>query len=319
MATTLSINEAQALISNLIDEVWEAERPSKSPAFEQFMNVKTMDRGEHVDYRTAGFGKFVERPELVDVTYDQLEFGEALTVKPKEWSTGFRISQNVVEDLADAGSNDGINISKLGSYADFVRRAKRSATWTVDQECADLLLNGTSTSAEYVLRDAIALFGTHVTLKNPTVSQSNLSTHASLAATTLQSMTTTLDLQLDDRGDYISDDGQNIIVVSGTNDFRIYEILKTSGQVDSANNNVNPLSHKSYKPVVDKYLNTAGAAYNGYFLLRDGVHSLNWLWRIQPEFARENDFDAVAMKFRGRFRGVRYAKDWRGSVGDNGS
>jgi hypothetical protein len=280
------------------------------------MNVKSMDRGEYVDYRIAGLGQFVERDELEDIDYDQLEFGEKLTVRPKNWARGFRVSEEVVEDLADSGGEDS---GKLGTYADVVRRWKRSAEWTVETECANMLLNGTSTAAQYVLRDSIALFGSHATLKNPTVTQSNLATHASLNASQVQTMTSTLNLQLDDRGDYLSTDGQNILVVSESDSFRAYEILKTSGQVDSANNNVNPLNKDNYKIVVNRYLNQSAAAYAGYFLLREGAHSLTWMWRKKPVFAKENDFDAVAMKFRGRFRGVRFAKDWRGAIGDNGS
>src|SRR5688500_9558746 len=105
MAQTLSINEAQTLISDLLDEVWEAEKPPKA-VFEEYVNVSSMDRGEHVDYRIAGLGKFVEREELEDIDYDQIEFGEKLTVRPKNWARGFRVSEEVVEDLADSGGAD---------------------------------------------------------------------------------------------------------------------------------------------------------------------------------------------------------------------
>jgi hypothetical protein len=318
MAQTLSINEAQTLVSDLLDEVWEAEKPPAT-VFEKFMNVKSMDRGEHVDYRIAGLGKFVEREELTDIDYDQLEFGEKLTVRPKNWARGFRVSEEVIEDLADSGGQDSESRAKLGSYADITKRWKRSATWTVDQECADMLLNGTSTAAEYVLRDSIALFGSHVTLKNPTVTQSNLATHAALSASTVDAMATTLDLQLDDRGDYLSTDGTLKLIVSASDASRAYEIINTKGQVDTANNTVNRLDRRTIEVIENRYLNVLAASYAGYFLLREGAHSLTWLWRKKPVFARDGDFDAVALKYRARFRGVRFAKDYRGTVGDNGS
>lgn len=319
MAQTLSINEAQTIISDLLDAVWEAEKPPAS-VYERYMNVKNMDRGEYVDYRIAGLGKFEEREELEDIDYDQLEFGEKLTVRPKNWARGFRVSEEVIEDLADAGGRpDGDTAAKLGTYTDIVRRWKRSATWTVDQECADMLLNGTSTATEYVLRDSIALFGSHVTLKNPTVTQSNLATHAALSATSIDAMATTLDLQLDDRGDYLADTGKLKLIVSGTDFPRAWEILNTKGQVDTANNTVNRLDQYEIEPIKNRYLNVLAATYSGYFLLREGAHSLTWMWRKKPQFKQDSDFDAVAQKYRGRFRGVRFAKDWRGSVGDNGS
>lgn len=318
MAQSFSINEAQTLISNLLDSVWETEgKKAVKPAYEKIFNVKNMDRGEFVDYRIAGLGKFTERGELEDVTYDQLEFGETQTTLPKNWGSGFRISEEVVEDLADAGPNDGIIRSKLGSYADVVRRWRRSATWTVEVECANRLLNGTSTAAAYVGRDALALFSaSHVTLKNPTTTQSNLATHASLSPTSLASMRRTLDTQLDDRGDYLPDNEGFLLVVSPLNDDRAYEILNTRGQVDSANNNVNTLNQYKMEVVVNKYL---GTTFAGYYLLAKGVHTLNWYWRKKPEFKQDTDFDAVAMKYRGRFRGVSNFTSYIGAVGDNGS
>ena len=317
MAQTLSINEAQTLISNLLDEVWEIEEP-RDLCYPDYMNVSTMSRGEHVDYRVAGFGKFVERGELEDIDYDQIEFGETLTIKPRNWARGFKVSEEVIEDLADAPHAGEIG-SKLGAYADVTARWRRSAEWTVEQECANLLLNGTSTATGYVLRDAVAWFGTHATLKNPTVSQSNVATHASLAAVTLNNMVTTLNLQLDDRGDYLSKSGQNIVIVSESDATRAYEILNTTGQVDSANNNVNTLKKHKFKVVECPYLNVAAATYAGYFVLREKVHGAHMKWRKKPTFAKDNDFDAIAMKYRARMRFERYVRHWQGAVGDNGS
>jgi hypothetical protein len=319
MAQTLSINEAQTLVSDLLDEVWEAEKPP-SAVYTKYMNVKSMDRGEHVDYRIAGLGKFQERAELEDIDYDDITFGEKLTVRPKNWARGFRVSEEVIEDLADSGGRpDGDTAAKLGTYTDIVKRWKRSVEWTVEQECADMLLNGTSTAAEYVLRDSIALFGSHVTLKNPTVTQSNLNTHASLSATQIDNMSTAIDLQLDDRGDYLNQDGKLLLIVSATDASKAYEIINTKGQVDTANNNVNRLNRRNFEIIENRYLNVLAASYSGYFLLREGSHSLTWLWRKKAQFKQDSDFDAVAMKFRGRFRGVRFAKDYRGTIGDNGS
>ena len=319
MAQVFTINESRTLLTTLVHEVWQAEGENTKSYFEDWINVKKLSTPVHIDYRMAGFSKWVERAEKEDITYDDLTFGEAITTEPKNWGTGFSVSEEVIEDLADAGPNEGINRAKLGGYADFVSRSRRTAIWTVDVECTDLLLNGTATSTEYVLRDSVAWFGTHTTLKNPTVSQSNLNTHASLSAETLKTMTTALNLQLDDRGDYISRAGSNVLVVSESDAFRAYEILNTAGQVDTANNNINALKKNKYKVVENPYLNVNAASYAGYFLLREGAHSAEWFWRKKPEFAKQPDFDSVAMKFRGRFRGVRRVKDWRGAVGDNGS
>lgn len=319
MAQTLSINEASTLITDYLDETWEAETPPAT-VFDKIFNVGTMNRGQHTDYRVAGLGPFVEHEELTDIDYDEIVFGEKLTITDKKWARGFRVSDYVLEDLADAGGNaDGELAAKIGTYGDIVKRWKRSANWTVERECADRLINGTSTATNYVLRDAVALFGTHATLKNPTVSQSNLSTHQALSANAVDTMSTALDLQLDDRGDYMAIDGTLKLVVSATDASRAYEIIQTRGQVDSANNTVNRLNRRNIDVIENRYLNLQAASYSGYFLLREGAHSLKWLWRKKPRFAQDSDFDAYAKKYKANFRGTTYIKDWRATIGDNGS
>lgn len=319
MGQTLTINEANTLVSDYLDEVWEAEDPPET-VYDKIMKVTDMPRGQHVDYRMAGLGPLVENAELEDIDYDDVVFGEKLTITDRKWARGFRVSDYVLEDLADAG---GMNIdselaAKLGTYADIVRRWKRSGHWVVERECADRLQNGTSTATKYVLRDAIAWFGTHATLKNPTISQTNLATHQAMSANSIDAMITTVGLQLDDRGDYLSDTGGVTVVASQTDRSRLYEILKTKGQVDSANNNVNKLDQYDIKPVVNRYLNLQAASYSGYFVLASG-HSFKWLWRKKISFGQDTDFDANAKKYKARMRGEGYVKDWRGSIGDNGS
>ena len=317
MAQTLSINEAQTFISTYLDASWEIDDP-RPLAYTDYMIVKNMERGEFVDYRIAGFGKLVERGELEDIDYDQLEFGETETTKPKNWGRGFKVSEEVIEDLADSPWGGEIR-AKLGAYGDCVSRWRRSADWTVEQECANKLLNGTSTAADYILRDSIAWFGSHVTLKNPTLTQVNLATHASLSATTINNMATTLNLQIDDKGDYISKSGRNKLVVSESDATRAWEIMNTTGQVDSANNNANTVKKHKWDVVENAYLNVNAATYAGYFVLREGVHGAHWFWRKKPVFAKDNDFDAIAMKYRARMRGVAKVRWWQGAVGDNGS
>lgn len=316
MAATQDIARAQVLISDLLDAAWEAEKPAKTPAFEQYMNVKNMDRGEYVDYETAGLGKFVEREELTDIDYDQLEFGQKLTIRDKKFGKGFRVSEEFLEDIADAGIKDGSNIAKLGSYVDTVRRFKRSSIWTVEEECIDLLDLGTGTT-KFTGRDGLSLFNAnHTTLKNPVVTQTNIDTGGALSATRIEAMTKLLDTQLDGRGDFIHDDSGYILVHGPAIRDRVYELFKTKGSVGNDYNNVNTMDQYDITPVSVNYL---GASSVKYFLLKKNVHTLTWMWRKKPTFGKEGDFDAVAQKYRAVFRGVAFASDYRGCVSNAGS
>lgn len=316
MAAPQDISRAQTLISDMLDGAWEAAKPAKKPAFESYMQVDDFGRGEYVDFRHAGVGRFVERDEYEEVDFDELKWGEKLTVKPRNWGRGLMVSEEFLEDIADAGVKDGYNVARLGSYLDTVKRWRYMANVTVEQECADLLLNGTGTT-EFTGRDGLSLFNaSHTILDDSGTVQTNIDTGGSLSATRIAAMRKMLDTQLDDRGEWMFSDNGYILVHSPENKDRAYELLKTRGKVDTEHNNVNILDQYDITPVEVKYL---GASYAGYFLLQEGVHSLTWKWRTKPEFKQYAADDIVARKYRARFRGERFAKDWRGIVANAGS
>jgi hypothetical protein len=316
MARTQDTSSAAVLLYDMLDEAFEAEKPAKTPAYERYMNVINLDRPEYVDYETAGFGKLVEREELTDVDYDELVFGEKLTIRDKKFARAFRASEEFLEDIADAGAKSDANFARLGSYMDAVRRWKRASTWTVEEECIDLLDLGTGTT-KFTGRDGLALFSTsHTTLKNPVATQSNIDTGGALSATRIEAMTKLLDTQLDGRGDFIHDDSGYILVHGPAIRDRVYELFKTKGSVGNDFNNVNTMDQYDITPVSVNYL---GASSAKYFLLKKNVHTLTWMWRKKPTFARESDFDALAQKYRISMRGRAFAKDYRGVVSNAGS
>lgn len=313
MAALFTVDEAQTLVSDLIDQTFEVEGKNSTPVYEQFMNVDTLDRGEHTNFRVGGFSFFEEHFEGNDLEPDQLEMGEKQTIKPRNWGKLFEVSEYVIQDLADAGPDDGYNRGKLAALAEFTRRIKRAATWTVNRDCADLLLNGTSSAGRYAGRSSQALFtATHTDmLKNPPTTQSNLATGASMSQTQLENAIRAIDVQLDDTGNYIDDPDEGwIIVCSPQNMFRADEITRTRGQVDSANNNINTLDKFKFTVVVNKYLGSSNVA---FYVLKKGVHKLNWLWRLKPQTKREGNFTAVSVMYRAVMRGVGFHTDWRGT------
>jgi hypothetical protein len=315
MARTQDTSSASVLLYDMLDEAFEAEKPKKAPAYEQYMKVVDLDRPEYVDFEIAGFGKLTEREELQDVDYDELEFGDKLTVRDKKFARAFRASEEFLEDIADAGVRSDANFAKLGAYVDFVRRTKQSAIWTVEEECIDLLDLGTGTT-KFTGRDGLALFSaSHTTLKNPVVTQSNIDTGGALSATRIETMTRILDTQLDGRGDYIHDNSGYILVHGPAIRDRVFELFKTKGSVGNDYNNVNTMDQYDVTPVQANYLGNSSVK---YFLLKKNVHTLTWMWRKKPTFARESDFDALAQKYRISMRGRAFAKDYRGVVANAG-
>lgn len=319
MAQTLTTDEARTVISTWLSKAWTTGENHIDPIYPDYVHVDTMGP-ERVDMKYSGLGKLTERDEVEDIDYDDILFGTPNTIRPTNWARGFRISEEAVEDLADS-PNSPIIRAKIGAYENVVKQWRRSAEWVVDEVMAARLLNGTSTATRYALGDGTAWFGNHTTMRNPTLTQTNLASHVSMSATSLDRMITTMGLQMADNGDYMNQDGKMTLVVSATDATRAWELVNTSGQVDSANNNRNILDRYKgkLKIVVNPFLNVQAATFSGYFLLRDDTHGLYWFWRVKPKFAKDSDFDAIALKYRARMRGRDYVEDWRGAVGDIGS
>jgi len=304
--------DAINIIRDLIDEAWEVETPDQEAVYPKYMDVGNFGRGEFVDIQVGGLGTPLERATLEDIDYDSYVVGPELRVIPVNFGRGLRIAQEDLDDIADSGPWDGTNVAKMGSYADAMRRWKRSCTVKVEQICADKILNGTSTGA-YVGRDGLALLSaSHVTLKNPPQTQSNVTTAAALSQANVYSAITALDTQYDDKGDFIENTGGYILLFAPTNWARVGEILKTDRQLDTHNWNKNQLAGMDITPVVCKYL---GPSYTGWWLISKNRNPLRYLWRQKPKYDQNVDFDANALKYKVTMRGATYHRDWRGIAG----
>lgn len=304
--------DAINIIRDLIDEAWEAETPEQSAIYPQFCNVDSFSRGEFVDIQIGGLGAPLQRAVLEDIDYDSYVVGPELRVIPLNFGRGFRMAQEDLDDIADSGPWDGTNLAKMGSYQDVMRRWKRSCTIRVEQLMATKILNGTTAGA-YAGRDGLALLSaSHVTLKNPPQTQSNVTTAAALSQANIYSAITALDTQLDDRGDWIENTGGYILMTGPTNWARLGEILKTDRQLDTHNWNKNLLGAQDITPVVNKYL---GASYAGWWLISKNRNPLCYKWRQKPKYDENVDFDANAVKYKVTMRGAGYHRDWRGIAG----
>lgn len=304
--------DAINIIRDLIDEAWEAETPEQEAVYPKYCKVDNFGRGEFVDIQVGGLGAPLQRATLEDIDYDSYVVGPELRVVPVNYGRGFRVAQEDLDDIADSGPWDGTNLAKMGSYQDVMRRWKRSATIKVEMVMADKILNGTTAGA-YAGRDGLALLSaSHVTLKNPPQTQSNVTTAASLSQANIYSAVTALDTQLDDRGDWIENTGGYNLLYAPTNNFRVGEILKTDRQLDTHNWNKNLLVNEDITPVQCKYL---GASYAGWWLISKNRNPLYWLWRQKPKYDDNVDFDANALKYKLTMRGATFHKDWRGIAG----
>lgn len=304
--------DAINIIRDLIDEAWEVETPEQEAVYPKYCDVGNFSRGEFVDISIGGLAAPITRATLEDIDYDSYVVGQELRVIPVNYGRGFRMAEEDLDDIADAGPFDGKNIATMGSYQDVIKRWKRSCTIKVEQVMADKILHGTTAGA-YAGRDGLALLSaSHVTLKNPPQTQSNVTTGSSVSQSNIYNAMVSLDTQLDDKGDWIENTGGYILLYGPTNDPRVKEILATDRQLDTHNWNKNLLMQEDITPVKCKYL---GATYTGWWLIAKNRNPLRWLWRQKPKYDDHVDFDANAVKYKVTMRGATYHRDWRGIAG----
>jgi hypothetical protein len=314
--SVMTNQQAQTLISDLIDEVIEVTNPEGEFAFEEYMKVGDMSRAEEVNFRIAGFGMPQEREVLEDVDFDVPLYGEKQTITSIKYGRAFRVARETIKDLADAGPHDGVNAAKLLQFGEYTKRLKRKGWERADLECALKLINGTSTAAKYVGRDGKSLFSTSQTnLDNPPLTQSNLTTGAALTAANVMTAITAVETQRDDRGEFVSTSDKYKLIVPPSLRWKAIEILKTSGQVDTANNTINPLKGLNISSVVVKTLDRAnGASYTGWFLQNEN-HELRFRWREKPTFQKDSNLTANSLEYAMFMQLAHYHADWRGIIG----
>lgn len=93
-----------------------------------------------------------------------------------------------------------------------------------------------------------------------------------------------------------------------------YEIIESSGKLDTANNNPNVHSGK-YKGYEWNYLTDT----NNWFMIDNSMKKqmLHWVDRVSIEFAMVEDFDTLLAKWRAYCRYSNAHTDWRFILGNN--
>lgn len=296
--------QVSTLISSALDDVYRNRGEKIQAIYPKFLKVEDMTRGQYISYRIAGLGKHFKKGELDSITYDQVEFGETRTTTPDDYAIGFRISKVALDDLAANPYGDFSN-AKLISYKQVVEYMRDSATQTVEDLSAQLVLNANSATATSTWvgagRDGLALASaSHVSLKNPTVTWSNIMTAAPLSGIQLQSALTSLETIPSDEGFYSALPKKVTVVIGPYNRHRMYEIKRTSSGLDTANGNTNPLNDFDFDVVINPNL---GSTFKGFMIFDPSRHRCHYFERQKPEFDSTDDFEVKGMKYSSMFRG----------------
>src|SRR3990172_31016 len=254
-------------------------------------------------WQVSEVGAFGDTPEFDgQLDYQDAFQGFLTTLTHKEYASGFQVAVTLFEDEkfqvidrlpAALGTSMGRTRQKHGSEI-FNQAFSVDTTWMSREEGVALCSN------------------THTTTSGASTTSGfdNLVT-AALSAVSLQAAKIQGMYLRDDRGNKIDHQFDTLITPIDLEE-TAYELIKSAGKVDTANNNVNihqgRYTHKMWIHITDV---------NNWFLadaqaMKDSFHFID---RVKASLQQVEDFDTFNSKHRGRQRYSLGWSDWRGIVG----
>lgn len=308
MAVQDTVSRFAVMLGEALDLAYYTRGKALSLVYPSLLDVEKVEGANRYTYDVAAFGLHVQNKELTPVTYDNYEQGTKQEDLWEKYGLAWRVSDELLEDLATGSRvKEGVRILK-----DVNEKFRDSANQTMEAIAVQPFISGTSTTKTSLWRGAIrdgkALFATnHLTKKNPSKLNSNLMTGASPSSIQLMLAETMFANMLSDEGYYVTRPTSFTIFCGTYWEWRFREILKTDGQLDSNNNNADPLDKKRYKLVVNPHF---GPDFKGWGVLAEG-HKIKFFERQKPRFKEEPDFEVSGKKYKSTFRCSTGVDDYR--------
>ena len=252
----------------------------------EIFDAETSDRAFEEEVMLGGFAQAAVKPEGSGVSYDQANESFTARYSHETVALAFSITEEAVEDnLYDS-------IAKR-----YTKALARSMANTKQIKAANVLNNGFATANG---GDGKALMADdHPTISGST--QTNeLATSSDLSETSLEQAMIDIGNFKDERGLKIAARGMKLIIPSALQ-FTAERILKSTGRVGTADNDINALSSKgmiSQGYVVNNFLTDDDA----FFIKTDVPNGLKHFTRAAIKTAMEGDFDTGNMRYKARER-----------------
>ena len=256
---------------------------------------------EDVGY--SGFGLASVKSEGAPITYDSERQGFTARYVHVTYALGFIVTREMFED----DLYDVVGQKKAKALAFSMRQTKE----TVAANVYNRAFNNSYTGP-----DSLELLSTaHVNIAGGTYSN-ELTTAADVSEAAFEQACIDIANLLDDRGMKIALRPKTLIIPIQLQ-FDVTRILKSSGQVDTADNNLNALKTMGMIPevVVNHYLTDTDA----WFIRTSARDGMKYWTRREDEFGMDNYFDTENAKFKATSR---YSFGWsdpRGLFGSPGA
>lgn len=233
-------------------------------------NMLSSSKDREKDSSASGLSKMVRRGEANSITFEDPNQGYDVTYTHFIDSLGTSVSREMWED-------DQHNvINKLP------RDLADSKVFTREQMGADVFNFGFTAGgggySPFTSGDAKALFATDHPRTDGGTAQSNYST-ADLSEQAIENALVTMRATLNDKGQLVMTTPDTLLVPPALAKEAAI-LLKSTGRVGTANNDINPYEG-ALKLIVWDYLGSAaGGSDTAWFILDSKRHKLNWFDRV---------------------------------------
>jgi hypothetical protein len=287
---------------------WYGEAYNQYPVeWDKLFEKNTSRKAFEEDVGTSHFGLAVAKGEGAPVTYDQARQGFTSRYQHVVYALGFIITREAFDD----DQYDVVGKLKAQSLAFSMRQTKEIVA-------ANIFNRAFSTS--YLGGDGASLIasaGGGGSASHPNVAGG---TYTNGVAAAVDLSEAALEQACIDIADFKNDRGLKIavrprkLVIPKELMFEAHRILKTDGQVYSADNTLNAIKTMGMIPevVVNHYLTDTDA----WFILTDVKNGLKYFERNGDEFTMDEDWDTENAKYKAR---ARYSFGWTDPRGIYGS
>jgi len=267
-------------------------------------NIKKSNRKFEQVVSYVPFGDTKTKEEGDPYVMDLLKQGNTKNFQHTENGLGFEVTQTAIEDDVESILN------RAGDWLAF------SARYTEEGKAANPFNNGFTTETT---PDGVSLFNATHALKGGGTAKNTLSTAADLSATSLTQAL--IDLQTDQKdeaGHLANPVNDWILYIPPALEFLAHRLIKSTGLPGSADNDVNPISRRSIRIVVNPRLTDTDA----WFLVaaNKGNHALTFYRRVPITLEpMEKDIRTGNRIFKVRHRFSVGAWAWQGTYGSPGA
>lgn len=287
---------------------WYGEAYNQYPVeWDKLFEKNTSRKAFEEDVGTSHFGLAVAKGEGAPVTYDQARQGFTSRYQHVVYALGFIITREAFDD----DQYDVVGKLKAQSLAFSMRQTKEIVA-------ANIFNRAFSTS--YLGGDGASLIasaGGGGSASHPNVAGG---TYTNGVAAAVDLSEAALEQACIDIADFKNDRGLKIavrprkLIIPKELMFEAHRILKTDGQVYSADNTLNAIKTMGMIPevVVNHYLTDTDA----WFILTDVKNGLKYFERNGDEFTMDEDWDTENAKYKAR---ARYSFGWTDPRGIYGS